>query len=208
MCINYFESQEVNLSCSCSRSKNTKTTFGHEQKVCAAHLFFAPDSRWRHALRAVCVHCSFINYSNPKILVGSVVHVDEHILLCRRAIEPRHGYWTLPAGFLENNETAEAGAAREAREEALAEIAIEGLLAVYSLPHISQIQLIYRARLSNPKIGAGAESLEVALVSYDKIPWNDLAFPSVHWALKHFAQIRGLTHWPAFTNRPDEPGTL
>jgi ADP-ribose pyrophosphatase YjhB (NUDIX family) len=159
-------------------------------------------------LRAVCEHCSFINYSNPKILVGSVVHVDEHILLCRRAIEPRHGYWTLPAGFLENNETAEAGAAREAREEALAEIAIEGLLAVYSLPHISQIQLIYRARLSNPKIGAGAESLEVALVSYDKIPWNDLAFPSVHWALKHFAQIRGLTHWPAFTNRPDEPGTL
>ena len=158
-------------------------------------------------LRQVCETCGFVNYVNPKIVVGSVVHVDERILLCRRAIEPRYGYWTLPAGYLEEHETAEAGAAREAREEACAEITIEGLLAVYSVPRISQVQLIYRARLANPSFGTGPESLEVALFPYAEIPWEQLAFPSVHWALKHYAEIQGRASWAAFGNPPvDQSG--
>ena len=159
-------------------------------------------------LRQVCETCGFVNYVNPKIVVGSVVHVDERILLCRRAIEPRYGYWTLPAGYLEEHETAEEGAVREAREEACAEITIEGLLAVYSVPRISQVQLIYRARLANPSFGAGPESLEVALVPYAEIPWDSLAFPSVSWALKHHARVRDRASWAAFGNPPstDEPG--
>lgn len=136
--------------------------------------------------RMTCADCGFIAYENPKIVVGSVCHWGERILLCRRAIDPRLGYWTLPAGYLELNESTMAGAAREAWEEAQARIAIDGLLAVYDIPRIGQVQLIYRARLTSPEIGAGPESLEVQLFAWDEIPWDDLAFPSVHWALGHF----------------------
>jgi ADP-ribose pyrophosphatase YjhB (NUDIX family) len=133
--------------------------------------------------RQVCPDCGFINYENPKIVVGSVVAWEDRILLCRRAINPRRGFWTLPAGYLELNESASAGAAREAWEEAQATIAIDGLLAVYSIPRISQVQLIYRARLTSPAVAAGPESLEVALFGWDEIPWGYLAFPSVKCAL-------------------------
>ena len=136
--------------------------------------------------RLVCVDCGFINYENPKIVVGSVVREGAKILLCRRAINPRKGFWTLPAGFLEQNETAMAGAMREAWEEAQARITIDGLLAVYDIPRISQVQLIYRAHLSEPEFGAGPESLEVRLFAWEEIPWDDLAFPSVRWALDHY----------------------
>ena len=134
--------------------------------------------------RDVCATCGFIDYVNPKIVVGSVVRHKGKILLCKRAIEPRSGYWTLPAGYLELNETPEDGAMREAQEEACADLIIDSLLAVYAVPHISQVQLMYRARLQTPRFAAGPESLDVQLFDWDDIPWNDLAFPSVHWALK------------------------
>jgi ADP-ribose pyrophosphatase YjhB (NUDIX family) len=137
--------------------------------------------------RDVCDTCGFINYVNPKIVVGSVVTHGDRILFCRRAIEPRKGFWTLPAGFMEEAETAEEGAAREAMEEACAKIEIEGLLACYSVPRISQVQLMYRARLVDPAIAPGQESIEVALLTWEEIPWGELAFPSVKWALEHFA---------------------
>ena len=136
--------------------------------------------------RMVCPDCGFINYENPKIVVGSVVLWQERILLCRRAINPRRGYWTMPAGYLELNESTSAGAIREAWEEAQARIAIDGLLAVYDIPRISQVQIIYRAHLDAPDFAAGPESLEVKLFGWEEIPWADLAFPSVRWALEHY----------------------
>ena len=158
--------------------------------------------------RLVCVDCGFINYENPKIVVGSVVHEDGKILLCRRAINPRKGYWTLPAGFMEQNETAMEGAMREAFEEATAKIEIEALLAVYSIPRLSQVQLIYRAHLSSPGIAPGPESEEVGFFAFDEIPWTELAFPSVHWALGHHRAVAGETHFPPFVNPHGEVGDL
>ena len=139
--------------------------------------------------RKVCNHCGFVAYENPKIVVGSVVRHEGRFLLCRRAIEPRRGFWTIPAGYMELNETPEGGAMREAREEAGASIAIERLLAVYSVPRISQVQLIFRARLASPELAAGVETLELRLFDWDEIPWEDLAFPSVHWALHHEREV-------------------
>jgi len=153
----------------------------------------------------VCGRCGHIHYTNPKIVVGSVVTHEEHILLCRRAIEPRKGYWTLPAGFLEEHETPEDGARREAREEACADIVLDALLAVYSVPHISQVQLIYRGRLPAPDFAAGPESEEVRLFSWDEIPWNELAFPSVKWALRHFRETKDLCAFAPFTNPAGPP---
>ncbi len=156
--------------------------------------------------RQVCVDCGFINYENPKIVVGAVCHLGDRILLCRRAINPRRGHWTLPAGYLELHETVTAGAAREAWEEARARIEIETLLAVYTVPRISQVQLMYRARLVSEDVSAGPESLEVGLFRFDEIPWDDLAFPSVRWALRQFSDSKHLTDFAAFTNPPGETG--
>jgi len=152
------------------------------------------------AERYVCGQCGHIAYSNPKIVVGSVVAHEGRILLCRRAIDPRKGFWTLPAGFLEEHETPEAGAAREAREEAQAEIALDALLAVYAVPHISQVQLMYRGRFAAPGFAPGPESLEVKLFAWNEIPWNELAFPSVKWALEHYNQSRDLGFFAPFSN--------
>jgi ADP-ribose pyrophosphatase YjhB (NUDIX family) len=138
--------------------------------------------------RLVCPDCGFINYENPKIVVGSVCVWEERFLLCRRAINPRRGFWTLPAGFLELKESTPAGAIREAWEEAQARIVIDGLLAIYDIPRISQVQIMYRAHLAAPNFAAGPESLEVKLFAWDEIPWDDLAFPSVRWALDHYRE--------------------
>lgn len=138
--------------------------------------------------REICRRCGFVNYENPKIVVGSVATWEDRILLCRRAIGPREGYWTLPAGYLELNESPESGALREAWEEARARLVIDQLLATYAITRISQVQLIYRARLAQPDVEPGPESLEVGLFAWDQIPWDDIAFPSVHWALEHFRQ--------------------
>ncbi len=153
--------------------------------------------------RLVCDRCGFIDYMNPKIVVGSVITSDNgKIVMCRRAIEPRHGFWTIPAGYLEVNEDTADGARREALEEACATIDIKALLAVYNIPRISQVQLIYKAELTDGQIAAGPESLEVALLDWDEIPWDDLAFPSVHWALTHFDSVRTKAEFAPFTN-PD-----
>jgi ADP-ribose pyrophosphatase YjhB (NUDIX family) len=153
--------------------------------------------------RMICAECGFILYDNPKIVVGSVARYGERILLVRRSIDPRRGFWTLPAGFLELNESTNSGAEREAWEEARARIEIEGLLAIYDIPRISQVQLIYRARLLDDKVEPGPESLEVGLFLWDEIPWNEIAFPSVRWALQHEREARSSRD---FTTRINPPG--
>ena len=140
--------------------------------------------------RDVCQACGEIHYINPKIVVGSVCHFNGKLLLCRRAIEPRRGYWTIPAGYMELGETAEEGAVREAYEEACARIRIDDLIAVYSLARISQVQLLFRSTLLDPEIAPGFESLEVKLFDWDGIPWSELAFPSVTWVLTLAGNIR------------------
>ncbi len=150
--------------------------------------------------RYVCGDCGHIYYSNPKIVVGSVVLDDGKILLCRRAIEPRKGFWTLPAGFLEEHETPEDGARREAKEEAECEIVLDALLAVYSVPRISQVQLMYRARLKTPDFAPGTESLEVAFFAWEDIPWTELAFPSVGWTLNHYSETKDQAVFAPRTN--------
>ena len=156
--------------------------------------------------RMICADCGYVLYDNPKIVVGSVARWGDRVLLCRRAIDPRRGFWTLPAGYLELNESTTAGAEREAWEEACARIEIEGLLAIYDIPRISQVQLIYRARLIEEAVSAGPESLEVALFGWDEIPWSDLAFTSVSWALHHEreAQASG-DHTPRTNPPPHDP---
>lgn len=138
--------------------------------------------------RSVCRDCGFVAYENPKVIVGSVVSLEERVLLCRRAIPPREGFWTLPAGYLELGETVEAGAAREAAEEAGAAIVTDGVLGLYSVPRISQVQVIFRARFADPArrplFAAGAESLEVGLFAWRDIPWDTIAFPTVRWSLE------------------------
>ncbi len=142
--------------------------------------------------RDVCGHCGYIAYQNPKIITGAVIEAEDgRILLCRRAIEPRRGFWTIPAGFLELGETCANGAIREAWEEARARIRIESILAVYSVTHISQVQILHHARLAEPGFAPGEESLEVQLFHWDDIPWAEIAFPSVHWVLNQWYNTRG-----------------
>jgi len=141
--------------------------------------------------RAVCDTCGFVAYDNPKIVVGSVVRAGSRIMMCRREIPPSRGLWTLPAGYLEHGETPEEGARREAFEEATAEITIEGLLAVYTVRRLGQVQLIYRARLAEEAFAPGPESQAVALFEDDALPWDGLAFPTVHWALAQERQPGG-----------------
>ncbi len=134
--------------------------------------------------RAVCRDCGFVVYENPKVVVGSVVVADGAVLMCRRAIEPRRGFWTLPAGYLELGETVEEGARREAREEACADIVLDGILGVFSISRIGQVQVIFRARFAGtPSFAAGDETLDTRLFRPADIPRADIAFPSVHWAL-------------------------
>ena len=140
--------------------------------------------------RMISAECGFVLYDNPKIVVGSVPRWGDKLLLCRRAIHPRKGYWTLPAGYLELNESTSAGAEREAWEEAFARIRIEGLLAIYDIPRISQVQLIYRALLLDPDVAPGPESLDVGLFGWEEIPWKELAFPSVSWALTQEREVQ------------------
>lgn len=154
--------------------------------------------------RDVCTHCGFIVYENPKVVVGSVAVADQHILLCKRAIEPRKGYWTLPAGYMELGETVEQAALREAWEEARARLKIDRILAVYSIPHISQVQVMFRTGLENPdSIACGPESDAVKLFLWDEIPWTELAFPSVYWALNHYRETRMSRNFPPFANPAD-----
>jgi ADP-ribose pyrophosphatase YjhB (NUDIX family) len=157
--------------------------------------------------RMVCADCGHVAYENPKVIVGAVVVSEDRVLMCRRAIEPRKGFWTLPAGYMELNETLEEGAAREALEEAEATIAIDGILGVFSIARIGQVQVIFRAHFLDagpPVFGPGEESLEVRLFSHDEIPWSEVAFPSVHWALKAWQDNRGAPLGRPAGNPPDD----
>jgi len=154
--------------------------------------------------RLICPDCNFVAYENPKIVVGSIVAEDDRVLLCRRAIEPRAGFWTIPAGYMEMGETVAEGAQREAWEEARARIAIDGVLAVYSIARLSQVQVIFRAQLAKPGFEAGPESLEVRQFGWDEIPWDDIAFPSVRWALRAWHETRGATLPAAVLNPPED----
>jgi len=154
--------------------------------------------------RDVCKDCGWVHYENPKIVVGSVVTFDDRFLLCRRAISPRKGFWTLPAGFMEQQETTAQGAVREAHEEANTDIHIRDLLGIYDIPHISQVQIMYRAYLTEAVFSPGVESLEVALFEWADIPWDDLAFPTVYWALHHYAEIKDKDSFVPFGNATGE----
>ena len=139
-------------------------------------------------LRHVCQHCKTIHYQNPKIVVGCIPEWQGQILLCKRAIEPRYGLWTIPAGFMENDETVEEAAHRETMEEAKASVDLTSLYAVFSIPHVNQVYMVFRATMKEKDFGAGEESLEVCLFHIDKIPWTKLAFSVITETLKRYAQ--------------------
>ena len=142
--------------------------------------------------RFVCETCATIHYQNPKIVAGCIPEWDGRLLLCRRAIEPRLGLWTLPAGFMENLETTEQAAARETWEEARARVVDMSLYGVFSIPHISQVYMMFRARLQDEEYAPGPESLDVRLFEEHEIPWGELAFPVVRLTLeKYYQDIRG-----------------
>ena len=143
-----------------------------------------------HLPRYVCLSCGTIHYQNPRLVVGCVPEYEGKILLCRRAIEPRKGLWTLPAGFMENGESLQAAAARESMEEALAKVEIGSLVAIVHVLHAHQVHVMFRARLLDPEVGAGPESLEVALFDEPDIPWQEMAFKSVEFALKRYLEDR------------------
>jgi ADP-ribose pyrophosphatase YjhB (NUDIX family) len=143
-----------------------------------------------HLPRYVCTDCGMIHYQNPKIVTGCIAEWQDKILLCKRAIEPRYGLWTLPAGFMENAETTAQGAARETREETRAEVEIVSLYALFNIPHISQVYLLFRARMDDLDFGPTDESLEVDLFAEDEIPWEELAFPVVRETLLRYFEDR------------------
>ena len=140
--------------------------------------------------RAVCTVCGHVHYENPRIVVGCVPEWQGCILLCRRAIEPRRGYWTAPAGFLEIGESLQNAAARESMEEAQARVEIGSLLTITNVLHAAQVHVMFRARMFDGNFGAGAESLEVGLYREEQIPWDLIAFPSIGFALRCYLADR------------------
>jgi ADP-ribose pyrophosphatase YjhB (NUDIX family) len=140
--------------------------------------------------RFVCETCAMVHYQNPRIVAGCIPEWQNQILLCRRAIEPKYGLWTFPAGFMENGETIEQAAIRETLEEAEADVELTSLYAVFSIPHISQVYMIFRGRVRNPDFKAGHESLEVQLFRPEEIPWETLAFRVIHETLERYVQDR------------------
>lgn len=140
--------------------------------------------------RFICVQCQVIHYQNPKIVAGCIPEWDGRILLCRRAIEPRHGLWTLPAGFMENGESTEQAAMRETWEEACARVEIDTLYCLFSIPHINQVYMLFRGTLVEGVFAPGEESLECKLFDESDIPWDELAFPVVEETLKRYYQDR------------------
>ena len=149
--------------------------------------------------RYVCDVCVTVHYQNPRVVVGCLPVFEDKILFCRRAIEPRHGYWTLPAGFLENGESSLEGALRETWEEARAKIVDEALYTLFDLPYISQVYMFYRGQLSPPEFEPGPESLDVRLFKADEIPWEEIAFPVVTATLKHYLADREQGTFPVRT---------
>ena len=159
--------------------------------------------------RYVCPACGGIHYQNPKLILGCVPEHEGRLLLCKRAIEPRLGFWTFPAGFMENGETLQQAAARECREEANAEVEVGSLLSVVHVLHAHQVHVNFRATLRDAEFGVGSESLESMLVRPEDIPWGMLAFPSVEFTLRHWLQdrTRGVEehHYTTFDYRSRRP---
>ena len=144
------------------------------------------DNRERH----VCSACDAIHYQNPRIIAGCIPVWEDKVLLCKRAINPRKGYWTLPAGFMELGETTEQAAIRETLEEAEADVQTDELYAVFNLPHINQVYMMYRSVLLKPEFSSGIESLDVRLFSEHEIPWDELAFETMRMSLEYFFKDR------------------
>lgn len=156
---------------------------------CAASVSIAiPDGD--NLPRHVCASCGTIHYQNPKIVAGCIPIWEDRILLCRRAIEPRYGKWTLPAGFMENGETVAQAAARETVEEAQAKVVDLELYGLFNIPHVNQVYIMFRGELKSPTFAAGCESLDVRLVREQEIPWDELAFPVIHRTLNLFFDDR------------------
>lgn len=162
---------------------------------CGAQVQFripSGDSLPRH----VCGQCGTIHYQNPKLVVGALAEWEDRILLCRRAIEPRYGTWTLPAGFMENGESTAEAAARETLEEACARIELGPMYTLIDVPHIDQVHIIYRARLLDLDFRPGEESLEVGLFEEKDIPWDHIAFRTIALTLRHYFDDRRDARWP------------
>ena len=140
--------------------------------------------------RFVCAHCDAVHYQNPKIVAGCLAEWEGRILMCRRAIEPRAGLWTLPAGFMENDETTSEAAARETLEEANARVELTDLYTVFSLPHVSQVYMVFRGRLLDLDYSPGEESLEVELFEEADIPWSHIAFETIRQTLRFYFEDR------------------
>jgi ADP-ribose pyrophosphatase YjhB (NUDIX family) len=157
--------------------------------------------------RYVCDACATIHYQNPRMIVGCLPVWEDQILLCKRAIEPRHGLWTLPAGFMENGETLAAGAARETLEEANARVEIGTLYAVYNVPHVNQVYLLFLAKLLDLNFSSGAESLETRLFREDEIPWDQIAFATVRNTLTHYFADRSRQHYGFHLGTIERPPT-
>ncbi|KND56608.1 FAD pyrophosphatase [Candidatus Paraburkholderia kirkii] len=149
--------------------------------------------------RYVCGNCGTVHYQNPRNVVGTVPVWDDKVLLCRRAIEPRYGYWTLPAGFMEMDETTSEGAARETLEEAGARVEIQNLFSLLNVPHVHQVHLFYLARLLDIEVDPGEESLKVKLVEEREIPWDEIAFPTVGQTLRFFFTDRAAGNFTLHT---------
>ena len=156
--------------------------------------------------RFVCTYCELIHYTNPRVIVGCLPVYGDKVLLCKRAIEPRKNYWTLPAGFMENGETTVQGAARETWEEARAQVSNLELYRIFDVPYISQVYMFYRCDLDNGEYGVGPESLECGLYRQDEVPWDEIAFPVVHDTLKEYFSDVQDGHFPvrvsALEHRP------
>ena len=147
-------------------------------------------------LRYVCDQCETIHYQNPKIVAGCIATFEDRILMCKRAIEPRKGFWTLPAGYMENGESTQQGAARETWEEAEAKVQNVELYTLFNLPHINQVYMFFRAEVVGGKFGNGSESLETKLMHQNEIPWDELAFPTVRKTLELFFDDRLNREYP------------
>lgn len=153
--------------------------------------------------RLVCNSCNFIHYDNPKVITGAVVTYKDHFLLCKRAIQPQKGLWTVPAGFMEMGETPSEGAQRETFEEAKATITPGPLIGIYTIKHISQVQMFYHAVMETPDFAPGIESQDVQLFKWSEIPWKFIAFPSIKWALEDYAKVAGSKNFPPFSRTFD-----